>query len=39
MDSKGTHKIIGFIDPLDSAHPEDSNGMLFAKFRVTEQKL
>jgi hypothetical protein len=39
MDSKRTHKIIGFIDPLDSAHPKDSNGILFAIFRVTDQKL
>jgi hypothetical protein len=39
MDSKWTHKIIGFIDPLDSAHPKDSNEVSFAIFGSTEQKL
>jgi hypothetical protein len=32
MDSKRTHKIIGFIEPLDSTQPKDSNGILFANF-------
>jgi hypothetical protein len=32
-------KIIGFIDPLDSTHPKDSNEVLFAIFLVTDQKL
>jgi hypothetical protein len=39
MDSKITHKIIGFIESLDSTHPKDSNEVLFAIFRVTDQKL
>jgi hypothetical protein len=32
MDSKESHKIIGFIDPLDSTQSKDSNEVSFAKF-------
>jgi hypothetical protein len=36
MDSKRTHKIIGFIESLDSTHPKDSNGILFGIFGPTD---